>query len=137
MEELLRDYKDFLRQQGFAEWCKDKPYAQEVRALAYKSNRSYMAYRIYMDSPEIAANCAICLIHQTNFLLDQQMRALEKELFLEGDIQGQFREARNTERKRQLLDTGPPLDEFLAEQGFVRLENGQVVRKSSDAASSA
>lgn len=90
-----------------------------------------------MDSPEIAANCAICLIHQTNFLLDQQMRALEKELFLEGDIQGQFREARNTERKRQLLDTGPPLDEFLAEQGFVRLENGQVVRKSSDAASSA
>ena len=34
--------------------------------------------------PEIAANTAICLIHQTNYLLDQQLRALEKEFLKEG-----------------------------------------------------
>jgi restriction system protein len=34
--------------------------------------------------PEIAANAAICLIHQTNYLLDQQLRALEKEFLKEG-----------------------------------------------------
>lgn len=128
LEELLRDYKDFLRQHGFKEWGRDDSLAQGVRALAYKSNRSYMTYRTYIENEETAANCAICLIHQTNFLLDQQMRALEKELFVNGDVHEQFRDARDAERKRQLLDSGPPLDDFLAQQGLVRLEDGRVVR---------
>lgn len=132
LEELLRDYKDFLRQHGVAEWGRDDSRAQEVRALAYVSNRSYMTYKAYMENAADAANCVICLIHQTNFLLDQQMRALEKELFVNGDVQEQFRDARSAERKRQLLDGGPPLDEFLAEQGFIRLEDGRVVKKPSD-----
>ena len=29
--------------------------------------------------PEVIANIAICLIHQTNYLLDQQLRRLEKD----------------------------------------------------------
>ena len=45
-----------------------------------------MTYNSYIEgsSPEIAANTMICLIHQTNYLLDQQLRALEKEFLKEG-----------------------------------------------------
>ncbi|MCG6908618.1 MAG: four helix bundle suffix domain-containing protein [Deltaproteobacteria bacterium] len=34
-------------------------------------------------APETAANALICLVHQTNFLLDRQLQHLEKR-FLEG-----------------------------------------------------
>lgn len=126
LEELLRDYKDFLRQRNLPEWGKDDTRAIAVRQLAYRSDKSYTTYRTYMQDSEAAANAAICLIFQTTYLLDQQMRALEKELFQHGDIKEQFRYAREDERKRQLFDNGPPLDEFLAEFGMRRKADGQV-----------
>ena len=57
-----------------------------MRALAHEKNRSYKTYKTYLEAspPEIAANAAICLIHQTNYLLDQQLRALGKEFLKEG-----------------------------------------------------
>ncbi|MFC1896699.1 four helix bundle suffix domain-containing protein [Thermodesulfobacteriota bacterium] len=33
---------------------------------------------------ETAANAMICLIHQTNYLLDRQLRTLEKDFVKEG-----------------------------------------------------
>src|SRR3974390_2916439 len=44
LEELLGDYKDFLRQGGLVEWGKDHPMARMVRRLAYAENRSYKTY---------------------------------------------------------------------------------------------
>jgi restriction system protein len=41
LEELLLDFKDFLRQQGLALWGKDHPKAKEVRGLCYRKDRSY------------------------------------------------------------------------------------------------
>lgn len=86
LEELLLDYEDYLRQRGLALWNKDHPRSQEVRALAYESNRSYETYRtsIERSSPEVAANAMICLIHQTNYLLDQQLRQLDERFRREG-----------------------------------------------------
>jgi len=86
LEELLVDYQDFLRQRGLPLWGKDNAKAKEIRTLAYRSDRSYTTYKIYLEAspPEVAANAAICLIHQTNYLLDQQLRALEKEFLKEG-----------------------------------------------------
>ena len=56
-----------------------------------------MTYRTYIESSsaEVAANTIICLIHQTNFLLDQQLRQLERD-FLE---QGGFTERLYNMRK--------------------------------------
>ena len=70
-----------------------------VRRLAYEKNRSYMTYRSYIENaaPEILANTIICLIHQTNYLLDQQLRQLERA-FLE---EGGFTERLYRERKRR------------------------------------
>jgi restriction system protein len=75
LEELLLDYEDFLRLRGLQLWDKTNPTAQVVRRLAYEKNRSYTTYRPYLENaaPEVAANTIICLIHQTNYLLDQQL----------------------------------------------------------------
>lgn len=84
LEELLLDYEDFLRQRNLSLWPKDSAKAREVRALAYRTNRSYRTYTSYLNSAETAANAIICLIHQANFLLDRQLRALEKQFLKEG-----------------------------------------------------
>src|SRR3989344_9690119 len=47
LEELLLDYQDFLRQRGFRLWSKDSEEAKTVRALAYKSDKSYETYMSY------------------------------------------------------------------------------------------
>jgi len=99
-EELLLDFQDFLRQHGLPLWDKNDPRAQEVRALCYRQNRSYETYRTYFESgsPEVAANTAICLIHQANYLLDQQLRALEQEFLEKGGFTERLYQARQQRR---------------------------------------
>jgi four helix bundle suffix protein len=103
LEELLLDYQDFLRQRGFQVWGKDDPKAKAIRALAYRVNRSYSTYRPYFEDekPETSANAAICLIHQTNYLLDQQLRVLEQEFLREGGFTERLYRARSQVRDRR------------------------------------
>jgi restriction system protein len=100
LEELLLDFQDYLRQQGLPLWGKDHEQARKVRKLAYASDRSYTTYKTYLEasSPETAANAAICLIHQTSYLLDQQLRALEKEFLKEGGFTERLYRARSQMR---------------------------------------
>jgi four helix bundle suffix protein len=97
LEELLGDYKDFLRQRGLVEWGKEHPMARVVRRLAYAENRSYATYRTYIENapPEVAANTMLCLIHQTNYLLDQQLRQLEQAFLAEGGFTERLYRVRN------------------------------------------
>jgi restriction system protein len=55
-----------------------------------------MTYRSYIEqsSGEIAANTIICLIHQANYLLDQQLRQLEKQFLKEGGFSERLYRAR-------------------------------------------
>ncbi len=100
LEELLLDYEDYLRQNGFQVWGKDDPKAKEVRNLARVADRSYATYRTYFEEvgPEISANVAICLIHQSNYLLDQQLRALEQEFLRVGGFTERLYRARSQVR---------------------------------------
>jgi len=123
LEELLLDYRDFLRTHGLGQWAKDDARSVEIRRLAYRTNRTYTTYRTYMSDAEPAANCAICLINQANYLLDQQLRVLEKDLTNNGDFKDHYKEA----RKKQMLNDGPSIDDFLKSVGLRRLENGRVV----------
>jgi four helix bundle suffix protein len=103
MEELLLDFQDYLRQKGLTLWTKDHKQAQQIRALAYEKNRSYTTYKLYIEqsSSETAANTLLCLIHQTNYLLDQQLRALEKEFLQEGGFTERLYHARTQARKKK------------------------------------
>ncbi|MDP2651695.1 MAG: four helix bundle suffix domain-containing protein [bacterium] len=100
LEELLLDYEDFVRQHKLALWNKDSPRVAELRRLAYKTDKSYETYRSYLDSPESFANCLICLIHQANFLLDQQLRALEKSFLEEGGFTEKLYQKRKNFRSK-------------------------------------
>lgn len=84
LEELLLDYEDFLRQRGLLLWNKNAPEVSRVRSLSYSSSRSSSSYLSYLSSPQLAANCAICLIHQANYLLDRQLSRLETDFSAKG-----------------------------------------------------
>lgn len=94
LEELLLDYEDFLRQHSLPLWGKEHPSAREIRALAYRSDRSYMTYKTYLRSAESVANCAICLLHQANYLLDQQLKSLERDFLKDGGFTERLYRAR-------------------------------------------
>ena len=103
LEELLLDYQDFLRQRKLPLWAKDHETAQVVRKLAYAENRSYGTYAAYIEEapPEVAANTLICLINQTNYLLDQQLRQLEQQFLQEGGFTEKLYRARSQARKNE------------------------------------
>jgi restriction system protein len=101
-EELLLDYQDYLRQNGLSLWGKDDARATEVRRLGNLPDRSYKTYTTYFNgTAEIAANAIICLIHQTNYLLDQQLRQLEKQFVKEGGLREKMFRARISERNKE------------------------------------
>jgi four helix bundle suffix protein len=99
-EELLVDFQDFLRQRGLALWTKNHPNALVVRRLAWEKNRSYRTYGTYLQgTSEVAANTMICLIHQANYLLDRQLRALEQEFLANGGFTERLYQARAARRR--------------------------------------
>ncbi len=115
LEELLADYQDFLRTRGHRLWDKNSREALYVRKLSRTGNRShesheshgtyethatYATYRPFLETrpPEVVANIIICLIHQTNYLLDQQLRQLEHAFVTEGGLRERMLRARLRER---------------------------------------
>ena len=60
----------------------------------------YRPWLAHQD-PAVVANTLICLIHQANYLLDQQVRALEKEFVTKGGYSEQLAAARLQERARK------------------------------------
>jgi four helix bundle suffix protein len=109
LEELLLDYEDFLRQRRLEPWTPDCPESMAVRRVpaGYKKDRSdqgrWALYTRWLDhaDPAVRANALICLIHQANFLLDQQIAAVEKQFVEEGGYSEQLAAARLAERDRK------------------------------------
>jgi four helix bundle suffix protein len=102
LEELLIDYQDFLRVRDCEAWDKNSKEALYVRRLGKIRNESYETYRTYMEtrSPETLSNIAICLIHQANYLLDQQIRRLEKDFLKKGGLRENMTKARLAYRRK-------------------------------------
>ena len=102
LEELLVDYQDFLRVRDLPLWEKTSKEALYVRRLGNKSHTTYETYRTYVETRPagVVANIALCLIHQTNYLLDQQIRRLEQDFLKEGGIRERMTRARLQQRNR-------------------------------------
>jgi four helix bundle suffix protein len=127
LEELLTDYRDFLRTRGLRLWEKDSREALYVRKMSrgevapsaeHPSHGTHVSHgtndnpppRVTFEAfrpifhtrpPEVLANIVICLIHQTNYLLDQQIRRLEKDFVEQGGLRERMTRARLTERAKQ------------------------------------
>jgi four helix bundle suffix protein len=123
LDELLLDYEDFLRQRGKRQWKKDDPEALEVRAVGSRgdppdrSDRTdptddRKAYSRWLDAadPAVVANTVICLIHQANYLLDQQIAGLEREFVQQEGYTEKLAAARLAERRRQKEDRSDQSD---------------------------
>jgi len=102
LEELLDDYEDFLRVRDFKRWDKNSKEALYIRKLGSESPQTYETYRTYIETraPEVIANIAICLIHQANYLLDQQIRRLEKDFLAQGGLRERMTRARLNARNK-------------------------------------
>lgn len=101
LEELLGDYEDFLRARDTALWAKDSKEARYVRRLGAKESVSFEDFRRFVETRpgDVVANIALCLIHQANYLLDQQIRQLEQDFLREGGIRERMARARVESRR--------------------------------------
>ncbi len=102
LEELLEDYRDFLRVRGLEEWPKNHPFTRRLRALNKTPNANYQTFKkgIEHPDPSISANVLIGLIKLTNYLLDQQLRRLEQAFLNEGGLRERMTRSRLARRNR-------------------------------------
>lgn len=127
LEELLLDFEDFLRHRRLAQWAPDAPEALAVRRVPqrFRQDRSdqsdltdlsdqerWALYAPWLEhaEPGVRANALICLINQANYLLDQQIAALEKAFVEGGGYSEQLAAARLAERQRRKRDPSDPTD---------------------------
>lgn len=102
LEELLLDYKDFLRTNKYEEWDKSHRYYQRMKELNSDPNGNYETFRrgIENPNPEICANVMIGLIKVATYLLNRQMMYLEDAFIKEGGIRERMTRARIIERNK-------------------------------------
>jgi four helix bundle suffix protein len=102
LEELLADYRDFLRVRGLQEWPLDHPYTRRLRQLNRIPNATYADFRKGIENPDpaIAANVIIGLTRVAIHLLTRQVRQLEAAFLKEGGLRERMTHARLKERGR-------------------------------------
>lgn len=103
LEELLADYRDFLRVRGAREWTADDAYARRLRALNRIPGATYATFRRGIEHRDgvIAANVIIGLIRVASYLLDRQLQQLEHAFILEGGLRERMTRARLEERRKE------------------------------------
>jgi restriction system protein len=133
LEELLLDYEDFLRHRRLTQWTPDSTEALAVRNVPRnyrdRSDQSNLTgltdqarwalYKPWLEhaEPAVRANALICLINQANYLLDQQVVALETQFNEGGGYSEQLatqRLAHRTNKKNDPSDRLNPSDKIPA-----------------------
>lgn len=103
LEELLADYRDFLRTRKLEEWTRNHPLTARLRALNRTPGANYETFRKGIENPDpaICANVIIGLIKVTTYLLDRQLRRLEQDFLKKGGLREAMTRARLAERDKQ------------------------------------
>lgn len=102
LEELLEDYRDFLRVRHVEEWSREHRYTRRLRELNRQPNANYETFKKGIEHPDpaIAANVMIGLIKLTNYLLAQQLRRLEQDFLKQGGLRERMTRARLAARAK-------------------------------------
>ncbi len=120
LEELLLDNEDYLRHRRLAQWAPDGADAMAVRQVPknFKADPSHPPDRFNLTDltdqerwalyarwlehadPAVRANALICLINQANYLLDQQIAALEAQ-FIEGGGYSELLASARLQKRKQ------------------------------------
>ena len=73
--------------------------AEIVYGITFRYCHKYLQRRPHCGSDDsVGAKIALCLIHQANYLLDQQIRRLERDFIKEGGLQERMTKVRLRER---------------------------------------
>lgn len=99
LDELMEDYRDWLKAHGAAEWPADDPRRLAARDFARK-HADWEDWRpIFETRPaENAANLMLTLCHQTRYLLDKMLAAQEEDFRLHGGVRERMHAARTATR---------------------------------------
>jgi four helix bundle suffix protein len=102
-EELLEDYLDFMREHHIVEWELDHRYVRRLRQLNRKPGADYETFKKGIEHPDpaICSNVVVGLIKVTSYLLDQQIRRLERDFLKEGGLRERMTRARLAARTKQ------------------------------------
>jgi four helix bundle suffix protein len=102
-EELLEDYRDFMRDRHIEEWTLEHRYAKRLRQLNRTPDANYDTFKRGIEHPDpaICANVIVGLIKVTCYLLDQQLRRLERDFLREGGLRERMTRARLAIRVNQ------------------------------------
>ena len=103
LEELLADYRDFLRTRRLDEWDASHPYARRLRRLNRQGDACYETFRkgVEHPDPQICANVVVGLIKVTNYLLAPQIQRLKRVFVTAGALRDRMPAARLATRARQ------------------------------------
>ena len=114
LEELLQDYEDFLRQRNLRQWEKNDARinvfrAKSAKIVGYLSNLRDLRAPAAQDlrgqlklpkNSEKAANLLLTLCHQATYLLNNQVKALERKHQQEGGYTEKLFRRRTEFRKK-------------------------------------
>jgi restriction system protein len=120
--------EDYLFHRLLPQWAPASAEALAVRGVGQRQSRGdqsnppdpcdpqagrralHALYAPWLDQakPGVRANAIICLIHQANYLLDQQITALERAFVMEGGYSEQLATARLARRTHR--DSSDPPD---------------------------
>ncbi|HEY3285227.1 MAG TPA: four helix bundle suffix domain-containing protein [Armatimonadota bacterium] len=100
LEELLEDFRDFMRAREIAEWPRNHPHARRLSALLRTEGADYSTLRRGLEHPDpaISANAIVGVIKVTTYLLDLQIRKLESAFSQEGGRRERMTAARLSHR---------------------------------------
>lgn len=103
LEELLEDYRDYLRVRHIEEWPLEHRYTRRLRQLNRQPKANYDTFKKGIEHPDpaIAANVMIGLIKATNYLLDRQIAHLERAFVTEGGLRERMTRARLAHRAKR------------------------------------
>jgi four helix bundle suffix protein len=104
-EELIEDYRDFMREHRIEEWSPDHPYARRLSQLSRIPGANYDTFKKGFEHPDpaICVNVIVGLIKVTCYLLDQQRGRLEQDFINEGGLRERMTRARLAARAKQTM----------------------------------
>lgn len=95
LQELLEDYKDYLRVRGLQLWDESSEKHEQARRVCASHNESeYYRNAIKERSDETVANIAIILIRQTDYLLKHYFDRIKQDFLENGGIKEEMTRGR-------------------------------------------
>ena len=100
LKELLTDYEDYLRVNGYEQWSEDSDKFMAMRKLGVEGNNQSILEIAKSRSLDTVANMAIILLKQEDYLLHKLLTSLSERFLDEGGFKEKMHRMRVERRGR-------------------------------------